>query len=238
MMMADQKKSAPKKSRRRLFARQQSKQARASSNLGLAIVALLGVGVAGPVKLGLGHAVAAGDGLEPGLAGVGATVEVELGVVEELSGLGDVAVVVGLLLGGLLVADGVVLGGGKAGGDVGVGADLALGKVLAAAGTVVVLVGDGGKEVHVKDAGGDGLLLGERGGGAAGLLGGEGGGRADEGGSDDGLSLHGFNYGIDFLQERVKSSAIEFSDASIFGTSTQRFDLLRVRKLGNVSMHC
>jgi len=162
----------------------------------------LGVGIAGPVVLGLGHLMATGDGLEPGLAGVGSAVEVELGVVEELSGLGDVAVVVGLLLGGLLVADGVVLGGGKAGGDVGVGTDLALGEVFAVAGSVVVLVGLGGEEVHVKHAGGDGLLLGEGGGRAAGLLGGEGGGRANEGGGDDGLSLHGFNYVLTSLQER------------------------------------
>ena len=130
--------------------------------------------VAGPVVLGLGHPVALGDGLEPVLANVGAAVEVELGVVEELAGLGDVALVVGLLLGGGLLADLVVLVGGEAGGDIGAaGVDGALLEVLAAAGAVVVLVGLGGEEVHVEDTGGDGLALGGLlgdGGGSRGLL--------------------------------------------------------------------
>ena len=114
--------------------------------------------LAGPVVFGLGHAVPFRDGLEPGLVGVGTALYVELGVVEELAGLGDVALVVGLLLGRGLLADLVVLIGGEARGDVGAASvDGALFEVLAAACAIVVLVGLGGEQVHVENASGDGL---------------------------------------------------------------------------------
>ena len=170
--------------------------------------------VTGPIVLGLGHLVALGGGLGPVLADVGAAVEVELGVVEELAGLGDVALVVGLLLGGGLLADLVVLVGGEAGGDVGAaGGDGALLEVLAAAGTVVVLVGLGGEEVHVEDTGGDGLALGGLlgdGGGSGGLLATEGteglgGGGSGEDESGSVLHFRDIYYSIRFRRMRTSS---------------------------------
>ncbi len=59
------------------------------------------------------------DILSPTLLGVGSTLDVELSVVLEDTGLGDVlGVVIGLLL-LLTLADGIVLGGGQTGRNVG-----------------------------------------------------------------------------------------------------------------------
>ena len=83
-----------------------------------------------------------GDGLEPGFRGVGTALGVEVSVVLEDSGLGDVPGVVRVLLLQVAVADLVVLGGAEPGRNVGVSADVPGRKLLLAAGTVVVLVSD------------------------------------------------------------------------------------------------
>ena len=67
--------------------------------------------LSGPVELGLGHSVSKVDILSPGLLGVGSTLDVELSVVLEDTGLLDISLVVGLLLGGFLLAEVGVVGG-------------------------------------------------------------------------------------------------------------------------------
>ena len=74
--------------------------------------------LSGPVELGLGHSVSKVDVLGPGLLGVSSTLDVEIGVIFEDTGLGDVSLVVGFLLAGFLLAEGGVVLGGQAIGNV------------------------------------------------------------------------------------------------------------------------
>jgi hypothetical protein len=80
---------------------------------------------AGEVVLGLDHGVSAGGGLEPLSTLVGSAAEVELGEVKELSGLGNVLLVVRLGLLGVRLTDLGVLGSGQPGGNVRARADRA-----------------------------------------------------------------------------------------------------------------
>jgi len=79
-----------------------------------------------PVELGLGHSVSKIDILSPTLLGVGSTLHVKFGVVLEDSGLLDISLVVGLLLGGFLLAKGSVVRSGKSLGNIRLGGDLTL----------------------------------------------------------------------------------------------------------------
>ena len=71
--------------------------------------------------LELGKGVASSSSLEPRAALSSSTLEVPLGKVSELTGLGNIFLVVGLGLGGVTVANGGVLAGGKTAGNVRVG---------------------------------------------------------------------------------------------------------------------
>lgn len=125
--------------------------------------------------------------LHPAAVLIGPTGQVELGVVKELSGLLDVLLVVGALLGGLVGADLIVLLSGEAEGNVRLVGDLSGLKVLLSAGSVVVGVSDGGPEVKVRDGLEQAVELGGLGGGRGRH---EGGGGGQGGGNDNGGSLH------------------------------------------------
>merc|ERR1719223_473927 len=107
--------------------------------------------LSGPVELGLGHSVSKVDVLGPGLLGVSSTLDVEIGVIFEDTGLGDISLVVGFLLAGFLLAEGGVVLGGQAIGNVRSLGDLTDLQVLITSGSVGVLVRLRGEEIHVGD---------------------------------------------------------------------------------------
>merc|ERR1719343_220635 len=104
-----------------------------------------------PVVLGLGHSVSKVDVLGPSLLGVGSTLGVEGSVIFENTGLGNISLVVGLLLGGFLLAQGGVGRSGQSLRDIRLVGDLTDLQVLLASGSVGVLVGLRGEEIHVGD---------------------------------------------------------------------------------------
>ena len=85
----------------------------------------LGRAALAPVVLGLGESVAV-SALLPAEVGGSSTLQVEFIVSKELSGLGNIALVVSFLLGGLLVTDLLVLVGSKTVGDIRARANLSL----------------------------------------------------------------------------------------------------------------
>lgn len=76
------------------------------------------------VVLQLGHSVTLSRRLGPGLGGVSSSLLVKFSVVLEDTGLLDISLVVGGLLGILLVANLLVLGSAQSRGNIGVGSDL------------------------------------------------------------------------------------------------------------------
>merc|ERR1719343_878805 len=99
-----------------------------------------------PVVLGLGHSVSKVDVLGPGLLGVGSTLGVEGSGIFENTGLGNISLVVCFLL-----AQGGVGRSGQSLRDIRLVGDLTDLQVLLASGSVGVLVGLRGEEIHVGD---------------------------------------------------------------------------------------
>lgn len=148
-----------------------------------------------PVVLGLGHPVSSVGGVVPAILKVGSTGKVELGVVEELSGLVHIPLVVGSLLGLFIGTDLFVLCLGQAQWDVRPLCKLTNFDVLFVAGSVFVGVLDGFPEIQVGDLSEDGLV---QLGGLGGLGGGDESRGGGHGGSDeDGGDLHGYFVGVD-----------------------------------------